>query len=680
MRMQQFRIQNYKCIEDTGWMRVDDVTVLVGKNESGKTAILTALHKFNPVTPIPFDPLREFPRARFTRDFDKQDWPVISIVFNLPEFIRDDLAELDKSFAAFEQVVCTRHYSGSLSVEFCPQIELAEVTSSQVLDWLKVALEYARQATVTGKGEELTKLKTTLLEYLEEQKANVAEDRHTQGNTLQQLHQYRNDLAAKVTEEWHKEVLSKPQQGLEALIERQERRDRVEEAQKLIEANLPIFIYFENYGILDSKVHLPTYLQELQRSPHDPRIRTTQTMFLHVGLDPQQLLQLGIEPPQDQPPQVEEVRRRKDERAIRAESASFDLTGKFSDWWSQRRHRVEFDLDGSYLRLWVSDDKNPAGIELEERSKGFQWFFSFYLVFQVESEEGHKDAILLLDEPGLHLHPTAQQELIGFLNKISVDNQLVYSTHSPFMIDGDHLERARACFEQTDGTVKISENVWPRDRDSVFPLQAALGYSIAQTLFQGQKSLIVEGITEYWVLKALSEILMSGGLEGLAAEVVITPAGGAKKVTYLASLMTAQDVKVIVLLDSDEMGNRAKRELLKDLFVSTEDQILLIGDVLGCDEADLEDLFPRPYYLKAVAQACGKKIGLNVLNKEEKEEPRVARAMQHLFHRKGWGEFEKWRPIRWFLDEWRDRKPDDLPEELVDKAERLFQEINKRLS
>jgi predicted ATPase len=679
MRMRQFRVQNFKCIEDTGWIRADDVTVLVGKNESGKTTILKALHKFNSATSIPFDPLREFPRARFTKDFEKQDWPVVSIVFDLPGSIRDQLADLDETFAA-EEVVCTRYYSGDLAIEFRPQIDLESVTGPQILDWLDKALEHVRQTTVNGRGEELTQLKTTLLDYLENQKADVIKGLPTQENVLQLLHRYRNELATRTTEEWHKDVLSKLQQDLQSLIERQESYDRIEEAEELIEANLPIFIYFENYGILDSKVHLPTYLQELGRSPHDSRMRTTQTMFLHVGLDPQQLLQLGQEPAQGEAQQVEVMRRKKDERAIRAESASFDLTGRFSEWWSQRRHRVEFDLDGSYLRMWVSDNKNPARIELEERSKGFQWFFSFYLVFQVESEEGHKDAILLLDEPGLHLHPTAQQELIGFLNKISADNQLVYSTHSPFMIDGDHLERARACFEQADGTTKVSEDIWPRDRESVFPLQAALGYSMAQTLFQGQKSLVVEGITEYWALKALSEILTNGGREGLAAEVIITPAGGAKKVTYLASLMASQDVEVVVLLDSDEIGDRTKRELLKDLFIDAENRILLIGDILGFSEADLEELFPRSYYLDAVAQAYGKRIGMNVLSKEEKEEPRVAKAMQHLFDRKGWGVFEKWRPVRHLLDEWRDCKLEDLPEELVDKAEQLFKEINKRLS
>jgi len=95
-------------------------------------------------------------------------------------------------------------------------------------------------------------------------------------------------------------------------------------------------------------------------------------------------------------------------------SASLDITTRFNEWYGQRRHDIRYHADGDYFRIWVADDRRPGvEIELEGRSKGFQWFFSFYLVFLVESEEGHKDAVLLLDEPGLHLHPTAQQELIA---------------------------------------------------------------------------------------------------------------------------------------------------------------------------------------------------------------------------------------------------------------------------
>ena len=110
-----------------------------------------------------------------------------------------------------------------------------------------------------------------------------------------------------------------------------------------------------------------------------------------------------------------------------------DISQRFSDWWHQRRHRIRYHADGDYFRIWVADDRRPhVEIELESRSKGFQWFFSFYLVFLAESELGHKDAILLLDEPGLNLHPTAQQELISFFEEL-FKNQPT-GLHYPFAL------------------------------------------------------------------------------------------------------------------------------------------------------------------------------------------------------------------------------------------------------
>ena len=135
--------------------------------------------------------------------------------------------------------------------------------------------------------------------------------------------------------------------------------------------------------------------------------------------------------------------------------------------------------------IWIADDRRPdVEIELEARSKGFQWFFSFYLVFLVESEEGHKDAILLLDEPGMHLHPTAKQELIAFFETLSERNQVLYSTHSPFLIDGEHLHRVRPVTEDETGHSHISVETWPKDRETIFPLQAAAGYAMVRGLFR----------------------------------------------------------------------------------------------------------------------------------------------------------------------------------------------------
>jgi len=125
---------------------------------------------------------------------------------------------------------------------------------------------------------------------------------------------------------------------------------------------------------------------------------------------------------------------RKKERDVLLQSASTELTQRFRDWWRQGEYRFRFQADGDHFRIWVSDDKRPEDIELEGRSTGLQWFLSFYLIFLVESADTHSGAILLLDEPGLSLHPLAQKDLSLFFENLAKTSQLLYTTHSPFMV------------------------------------------------------------------------------------------------------------------------------------------------------------------------------------------------------------------------------------------------------
>ena len=64
----RFRVLNYRNINDSNWIPLERDTALVGRNESGKTALLKALHKFNPAIDEPYNAQREFPRDRFTTD------------------------------------------------------------------------------------------------------------------------------------------------------------------------------------------------------------------------------------------------------------------------------------------------------------------------------------------------------------------------------------------------------------------------------------------------------------------------------------------------------------------------------------------------------------------------------------------------------------------------------------
>ena len=297
---------------------------------------------------------------------------------------------------------------------------------------------------------------------------------------------------------------------------------------------------------------------------------------------------------------------------MKLNSASVDISNKFSEWFGQRRHKIRYQADGRYFRIWVSDDRRPdVDIELESRSKGFQWFFSFYLVFLVESEEGHKDAILLLDEPGLHLHPTAQQELMSFFETLAGSNPLIYTTHSPFLIDGEHIHRVRPVTEDETGHSRISVDGWPKDRDTIFPLQAAAGYAMVRGLFQHNKNVLVEGISDYLYLHALNLHCHSLGRQALPEDIYITPCGGTKYMGHIASLFLGQEVRPLVLLDGDDAGRARRDALMKELYAGYEMAVLMLSDVLGQEECQTEDLIGEQAVLPVLKNVVEKDVALN---------------------------------------------------------------------
>jgi predicted ATP-dependent endonuclease of OLD family len=335
--------------------------------------------------------------------------------------------------------------------------------------------------------------------------------------------------------------------------------------------------------------------------------------------------------------------------------------------------KVQYQIDGDYFRIWVSDDLDPSEIELDQRSAGMQYFFSFFTVFLVEAEDAHANSILLMDEPGLHLHGTAQTKVVKFLEKLSKDNQTLYTTHSPFMVDVDHLENARAVYEHDDGTTKVSEDVWPRDVDSLFPLQAALGYQIAQGLFISKRQLIVEGITDLWLLKAIDQALGVKGGKRLRPDLVIVPSAGLTKLLPLAGMLIGHNIEIAALLDGDEPGRKEGKKLDEKLLAGKDRKCLFIGDFVDNSQAELEDTFPEEFYLSAVKEAYPT-VELS-FNEAERKLAGVVDRIESLFVRNGHGEFEKWRPASIL----RDRilaSPEDIPQPLYEVMNRIFGAIN----
>ncbi len=314
---------------------------------------------------------------------------------------------------------------------------------------------------------------------------------------------------------------------------------------------------------------------------------------------------------------------RTEELTNKLEGASNHLTRKTLKYWSQNKNlEMRFDVrpgrpgdpEGmrSGMNLWASvyNSKHKATTLLARRSRGFVWFFSFLAWFSQEARK-NKKIILLLDEPGLFLHAKAQEDLLKYMEEeLKPSHQVIYTTHSPFMVDPNRFDRCRIIEDKSmetdeilpdelDGT-KVSEDVLGVSEDSLFPLQGALGYEICQTLFIGPNSLIVEGSSDLIYIQAISAILESQGREGLKRDWTITPVGGSGKVpTYVALIGAQRGMKVATLIDiqkkdKQKIENLYQRKLLK------KKNVLTFGDFTDASEADIEDMFDVDFYLRLV--------------------------------------------------------------------------------
>ncbi len=669
MRLAAFRVQNYKRVEDTDWVNVSELTVLVGKNEAGKSAILRGLSKINPSDEEKYDGLREFPRRRFTDEYNEHA-PVASARFTLEDADRAALGALSFLAADAETATVTRYYSNTYTVDFTNVNSGANaLAAAKVRNEAQQALDSFEDAFAPdGYGDAFGPIKQAITQEV----AVAIQALPAEGTvTPAQVEALLTPATSRLTEQWHRTAFEALTEQFRPLLTMARAQVALGQARNWVVKNMPKFIYFDRYDVLDSAVHIPTFLTQIASDPHAPRVRTTQALFRHVDLDPQQLHDLNTQTPQ---PDQDEMRRRVDERAIRTSSAGQAMTEKFAAWWLQRRHRFRYALDGDYFRVWVSDDLDESEIELDQRSQGMQYFFSFFLVFLVEAADAHANSILLLDEPGNSLHGTAQAKIIEFLRNITDDNQVLYSTHSPFMVDGEHLEEIRPVWEDPEtGSTKVSDNVWPKDKDALFPLQAALGYQLMQSLFISRYQVLVEGITDFWLIKALDAALLATGRTPLLPEIILTPGGGAGRMVPLASMLVGHEVQVAALLDGDESGRKEGRKL--EQILGYENRTIFVGDHTPDQNptGEIEDLFMDDYFLAAVKDAYGS--GDYRFNADEKTIPNVIDRVTALFARKGLGDFEKWKVARLLADKIL-AKPQDVPTETLDAIAAIANELN----
>ncbi len=204
--------------------------------------------------------------------------------------------------------------------------------------------------------------------------------------------------------------------------------------------------------------------------------------------------------------------------------------------------------------------------------------------------------ILLLDEPGLSLHPIAQYDLAKFFKKLSEDNQLIYTSHSPFLVDMDNLGNVKAVYiDSKTGRTKVSSNLRYNEEDaekSIFPVHAALGLTVSDNFtFRSVYQFLLKGNQIY--LSIIKRYLIGKGILRNTKEIVFIPTGGVRGMGPVTKLVSSRDDSLpFVLLDFHNVGKDYQKQLTKGRYRDEKEKVLGVADILGDKEYEIEDFIP----------------------------------------------------------------------------------------
>jgi len=616
MRLMQFRVKDFKSVQDSGVIKCENITNLIGVNEAGKSNLLLALWKLNPArngeiiftSDMPVEKLAEYRT-------NPEKYYFIEAEF---EIIKNDLIKnLSNKFGIgkenFANVLVSRNYAGEYIVKF-PKLEETGITVKNIFsNCINDFKKQVNPLSNAGKGEE--GFKESLMQKLDDLLSRIDADNDISTNEYLKIKTEvvqieKSSMATSLINPQIEKFVEKIS-ILEELVNffNEEEKSNIRD---LVINNLPSFVYYANYGNLDSEIYLPKVIKDFKSTKEhsekfNAKIRTLKVLFDYVNLSPDEIMEMGqysyrikeygtITELTDE--QIKTGQEKTKEREVLLNSASTKLTKDFKEWWKQGDYIFDLRVDGEYFRIWVSDEKRPARIPLEDRSTGLQWFLSFFMVFLVESKDSHKNCVLLLDEAGTSLHPMAQKDLLNFFENLSITNQIITTTHSPFLVDVNHLERTKVVFVDDKGYTKVSEDLRAGEKKknatgAVYAVHAALGLSVSEGLLNGCDLIVVEGQSDQFYLNAIKQYLIFTNKISPVKEMIFVPAGGVKSVKQLTSLIAGkQQALPVVVLDSDRSGKDYASKLEKELYFNDTDKILMIKDYVGIENAEIEDLFP----------------------------------------------------------------------------------------
>lgn len=563
IKLIQVTVDKYKSIQKKQVVEIDPfITTIVGMNEAGKTSFLTAIAKtnyFNSDIDFIFDVVQDYPRSELI-DFQNspEDNEIIKCKFQISDGLLKQIEDqMGKDVFTVKEFTYSCRYKDKV-----PQF--GGINASKE-NYIKHQLN---KCTLTDPTKDAI-LKAASFKDI----ANIAA---AEGDV--DLPAFKVEIQKILDGGYQTQTWTNP---IESYI-----------AKNLIKPKMPKFWYFDDYYPLRGKININKLISEPPSSEKD---KTSKALFELARIKPEDI--------------INSSEAEYEKFIALLEASSNKITKEIFKYWSTNQNLdIEFKIQNTtnvagqpekILDIRVKSHRHKITLPLDRRSKGFNWFFSFIIWFSKIQADQTSDYILLLDEPGLNLHASAQADLLRFFEELSKKYQVIYTTHSPFMVETEHLDRVRTCFETEDGTI-ISDSIQEKDPNTLFPLQAALGYDIAQNLFVSKNNLLVEGPADLIYLTIISSILESEKRIFLKENITIVPVGGLDKVSTFISLLRGSKLNVACLIDTftDQKGKQKVSDLIMHKIIK-EKNIRFFNEFAnnGKSTADIEDLFDKEEYL-----------------------------------------------------------------------------------
>ncbi len=625
LKIDQFRVRHFKSILDSGIINLDpDVTILIGKNEAGKTNLLKSLEYFDRDEFYEKELLPSHLGLDAKHDISNKEYEDIIMAefnFTVEEDDKEKLEKIHSGLKAVDSIKCSKFLDNHYRIEI-PDVNLDSLISPEQVS-IDLKIEENRKNIVESAKrfkEDLDNIladsiyknnKSNFLEIIdklinfdpqeieninyEEELTNQINYRDPRNNyIMSEINEFINEI------DGYKDVIVKNLLSLDLNIEEQ-----------ILEI-LPNFMYFSTIDELEDEAHW----DDLKNNKN--RYKTLRNLIYLSDLD------INI----DDYTHIDNI--------SKTENASATITGQINNYWKQDKVKIKLYITNDKVSVLVWDDYINSFQVPSLRSEGFKWFLSFYINFTAGSKEEFKNTIILLDDPGVYLHNGGQKDLINTLQKLSKSNQIILATHSPFMINKDDLGQIRIVSKkENDGTI-VTEKFHESAYDALAPVRAAIGMNLGDLLFIGEKTLVAEGITDDILLKPMSKLLQGSDENFIdTSKITFLDVNGADKVKFYLPFLLKENIDYLILLDYDEKGRKKAEELKKQY--GSELNILMHNEVKNRKgDFEIEDLFDYNFYLRAVNLVYKdlfiKKLGKEALEKEDIN-PKTFRGIKNYFRK-----------------------------------------------